>query len=93
MDSRIDTIVLACTHYPILFPKIRAAVPDHIKVVTQGEIVADSLADYLLRHPEMESRIDKNGDCRYLTTENPDKFTGLASVFLNEPVSVSHIDL
>jgi glutamate racemase len=93
MDSRIDTIVLACTHYPILFPKIRAAVPDHIKVVTQGEIVADSLADYLLRHPEMESRIDKNGDCRYLTTENPEKFTGLASVFLNEPVSVSHIDL
>ncbi|MDE6460049.1 MAG: glutamate racemase, partial [Paramuribaculum sp.] len=92
-DNDIDTIVLACTHYPILYPKIRKAVPEHIKVVTQGDIVAASLKDYLYRHPEMEQRLLTNGDCRYLTTENPEKFTGLASVFLDEKVDVSHIDL
>lgn len=92
-DSDIDTIVLACTHYPILFPKIRKAVPQRIKVVRQGEIVAESLKDYLCRHPEMKERLLTNGDCRYLTTENPEKFTGLASLFLDEKVDVSHIDL
>ncbi|MBD5242327.1 MAG: glutamate racemase [Bacteroides sp.] len=92
-DSDIDTIVLACTHYPILFPKIRQAVPQRIKVVRQGEIVAESLKDYLCRHPEMKERLLTNGDCRYLTTENPEKFTGLASLFLDEKVDVSHIDL
>lgn len=89
----IDTIVLACTHYPILYPKIRDAVPEHIKIVTQGEIVARSLADYMKRHPEMECRCSKGGTCRYLTTEDPDKFTDLASIFLQEPVAVRHIDL
>ncbi len=92
-DSDIDTIVLACTHYPILYPKIRKAVPQNIKVVKQGEIVAESLKDYLKRHPEMDGRIERGGECRYLTTENPEKFTGLASIFLDEKVDVSHIDL
>lgn len=92
-DSDIDTIVLACTHYPILYPKIRKAVPGNIKVVKQGEIVAESLKDYLKRHPEMEERLERGGECRYLTTENPEKFTGLASIFLDEKVDVSHIDL
>lgn len=92
-DSDIDTIVLACTHYPILFPKIRQVVPQRIKVVRQGDIVAESLKDYLCRHPEMKERLLTNGDCRYLTTENPEKFTGLASLFLDEKVDVSHIDL
>lgn len=89
----IDTIVLACTHYPILYPKIRDAVPEHIKIVTQGEIVARSLADYMKRHPEMECRCSKGGTCRYLTTEDPDKFTDLARIFLQDPVAVRHIDL
>lgn len=89
----IDTIVLACTHYPILYPKIRDAVPEHIKIVTQGGIVARSLADYMKRHPEMECRCSKGGTCRYLTTEDPDKFTDLARIFLQEPVAVRHIDL
>ena len=92
-DPGIDTVVLACTHYPILYPKIRKAVPESIKVVKQGDIVARSLRDYLDRHPEMERRITRGGDCRYFTTENPEKFTGLASVFLEQPVKVSHIDL
>lgn len=92
-DNDIDTVVLACTHYPILYPKIRSVVPDNVSVVTQGDIVARSLADYLTRHPDMEQRCSKGGECRYLTTENPDKFTDLARIFLNEPVTVQHIDL
>ena len=89
----IDTIVLACTHYPILYPKIREAAPEGVKIVAQGAIVAASLADYLKRHPEMEEKCSKGGTCRYLTTENPEKFTDLAQIFLNEPVKVEHIDL
>lgn len=91
--SDIDTVLLGCTHFPILYDKIRKAVPQSAEVVCQGEIVADSLADYLCRHPEMETRLQRGGECRYLTTENPDSFSSLARIFLDEPVSVSHIDL
>ncbi len=92
-DESIDTVVLACTHYPLLYPKIRKAVPEHIRVVNQGEIVAKSLADYLRRHPEMDARITRGGECRYLTTENPEKFNGLARIFLEQPVEVDHVDI
>lgn len=92
-NSDVDTVVLGCTHYPILYDKIRAHVPQSANVVSQGEIVADSLADYLLRHPEIESRCTKGGECGYLTTENPEAFTRLARVFLGQPVNVNHIDL
>ncbi len=89
----IDTILLACTHFPLLYDKIRSHTPQAVRVVCQGEIVADSLADYLTRHPEMESRCHKGGTCRYLTTENPESFSSLASIFLDSPVEVNHIDL
>lgn len=89
----IDTIVLACTHYPLLYPKIRAKVDEDIKVITQGEIVARSLADYLRRHPEIDSRITRGGECHYLTTENPEKFNDLAGIFLQSPVEVTHVDI
>ncbi|MBD5422114.1 MAG: glutamate racemase [Bacteroides sp.] len=89
----IDTVLLACTHFPILYDKIRRAVPEGVNVVCQGEVVAESLADYLRRHPEMESRLDRGGTCRYLTTENPESFSSLARIFLDEPVNVNHIDL
>jgi len=89
----IDTVVLACTHYPLLYDKIRANVPAGTQVIRQGDIVAESLADYLNRHPEMESRCLKGGTCRYLTTENPATFTHLARIFLGEPVDVTHIDI
>lgn len=92
-DSSIDTVVLACTHYPLLYPKIRKAVPEAIRVVNQGEIVARSLADYLRRHPEMDLRITRGGSCHYLTTENPEKFTGLAQIFLEQQVEVDHVDI
>lgn len=91
-NTDIDTILLACTHFPILYPKIRAKVNKEIKVVCQGEIVAESLADYLERHPEMDCRCSKGGSCTYLTTENPESFSSLARIFLDQPVSVSHID-
>lgn len=91
-SADIDTIVLACTHYPILLPKIRDAVRGRAGILTQGEIVADSLADYLRRHPEMESRLERGGRCDYLTTEDPSKFTDLAEIFLGESVAVSHVD-
>lgn len=92
-NQQIDTILLACTHFPILYPKIRQRVNEAINVVCQGEIVAESLADYLKRHPEMETRCSKGGTCRYLTTENPQSFSSLARIFLDQPVEVSHIDL
>ena len=89
----IDTVLLACTHFPILYDKIRRAVPEGVNVVCQGEVVAESLADYLRRHPEMESRLYRGGTCRYLTTENSESFSSLARIFLDEPVNVNHIDL
>lgn len=92
-DSDIDTVILACTHYPILLPKIRRRLDKKVTIVSQGQIVADSLADYLLRHPEIESRCSRNGSCRFLTTENPAKFTRLAAVFLDEPVDAVRIEL
>ncbi|MDE6416382.1 MAG: glutamate racemase [Duncaniella sp.] len=92
-DADIDTIVLACTHYPLLLPKIQKAVAERAQVITQGEIVAESLKDYLERHPEMAARCTTGGTCRYLTTENPSKFNDLARIFLNTPVKVEHIDI
>ena len=89
----IDTVLLACTHFPLLYDKIRAAIPQEVNVVCQGEIVADSLADYLSRHPEMESRLRLGGRCRYLTTENSEAFSALACVFMGQKIDAEHIDL
>lgn len=89
----IDTVLLGCTHFPLLYDKIRAYIPQEINVVCQGEIVADSLADYLTRHPEMESRLRLGGRCRYLTTENSEAFAALACTFLGQPVEAEHVDL
>ena len=89
----IDTIILGCTHYPIIYDTIRRHTPAGVNVISQGQIVADSLADYLTRHPEMERRISRGGCIRYLTTEQPDKFDSMASFFMREPVEAAHIDL
>jgi glutamate racemase len=83
VDPQIDTVVLACTHYPLLEKKIRKYLPEGVALVAQGPYVADSLKDYLLRHPEMAGRLSKNGECRFLTTESKEKFTDAASLFLN----------
>ena len=118
-DSQIDTLVLGCTHYPLLKEMIegwlryheeieesnfpQAIHTEHIRIISQGTLVAKSLADYLRRHPEYESRLTKAtplstdstacGSCRYLTTENADRFSQSASIFLSSPVQAEHIDL
>lgn len=92
-EPEIDTVVLGCTHYPLLLEKIERQVGDRATVVTQGKLVADSLADYLKRHPEMDSRLSKGGSISYLTTENPSKFTEAASIFLDEPVTAARIEI
>ena len=89
----IDTIILGCTHYPLLMPKIRRYMPQGIQVIEQGPIVAESLKDYLTRHPEIETRCTKGASCTYLTTDNADKFSSLASIFVNEAVTASKITL
>ena len=100
-DPQIDTLILGCTHYPLLLPKIsrwirnngkRFAASD-IQVISQGYLEAKSLADYLSRHPEYESQLSQGGSCHYLTTENADRFSQSASLFLSTPVSAEHIDL
>ena len=92
-DPKIDSIILGCTHYPLLLNKILKYIPRGVKVVPQGEYVAASLADYLRRHPEMDAQCTKQGTCRYLTTENPEKFSESAQLFLHERVEVEHIAL
>jgi len=92
-DPQIDTLILGCTHYPILMPKIRKHVPENVQIVAQGEYVAESLQDYLRRHPDMEQRCTKHGTVRYLTTENPEKFKENAQIFIHEEVNVEHVDL
>ena len=92
-EPEIDTIILGCTHYPLLIEKILRQVADRATIVTQGELVAASLRDYLNRHPEMDAKCTRGGSCTYLTTENPDKFTDLAATFMQAPVRAEHIVL
>lgn len=92
-DSRIDTIVLACTHYPLLMPKIEKYLPEGVKLIAQGELVANSLKDYLYRHPEMDMRLTKGGTISYRTTECPDKFEGLASIFVQDKVEAVRVKI
>lgn len=92
-DPEIDTIILGCTHYPLLLNKIRQFTPPHIRLVTQGEYVSRSLKDYLFRHPEMDERCLKNARCEFLTTESVEKFRESASLFLHQDVHVRSITL
>lgn len=92
-EPSIDSIILGCTHYPLLLDKIERYVPEGTKVLSQGKIVANSLADYLERHPEMAARCSRGGECTYLTTENPEKFAEAASVFLSTPVTAQSVTL
>ena len=92
-DPQIDTVILGCTHFPILLPKIRQYIPEHISVIAQGEYVAESLKDYLKRHPEMDAKCTKNGNCQVYTTEAEEKFSESASTFLKQQISVKHITL
>ena len=92
-DPEIDTLILWCTHYPLIQEQIQAIVGEQVKVVAQGEIVAKSLEDYLVRHPEVETWCSKGGTCRYLTTEAAEKFVSSASVFLEEEIQTECVDV
>lgn len=89
----IDTILLACTHYPLIADKIQQYLPAGVKVVSQGAIVAESLADYLQRHPEMDARITRGGTTRYFTTDDTAEFDNHASVFRGQSVWSEHVSL
>ena len=89
----IDTAILGCTHYPILLPKIQQYMPAGITIVSQGQLVADSLKDYLHRHPEIDIKCTRGGKCTYYTTEAEEKFIESASIFLNEAITVRRIEL
>ncbi len=92
-DPAIDTVILGCTHYPLLLPKIKQYMPSGIQVVSQGEYVANSLANYLERHPEMDAKCTRGGSCLFYTTEAEDKFIESASMFLYQDITVKRISI
>ena len=92
-SANIDTVLLACTHYPLIQDKIETHLPSNIKVITQGDIVANSLVDYLQRHTEMEQQLGKNGSKQFFTTDDTAEFDRHASRFFSSPVTSSHISI
>lgn len=92
-DPEIDSVILGCTHYPLLLDKILKYTPRGVRIIPQGEYVAASLKSYLARHPEMDAACTKHAACHYLTTENKDKFRESARLFLHEDVDVETITL
>lgn len=92
-DQHIDTILLACTHYPLLIDKLLKYVPAGIKIISQGEVVAESLSDYLIRHPEIENRCARNGSRHFYTTDSEEDFNNHAAVFFGEKIKSAHLNL
>jgi glutamate racemase len=92
-DPDLDTIILGCTHYPLLAAVIQKFLPAGIRLIDQGPVVAEKLTDYLQRHPEMNRKITRNGKVDYLTTETAEIFEAKAGLFLREPVQASMVHL
>jgi glutamate racemase len=92
-SEKIDTIILGCTHFPLLENKLRQYIPQHIQLVAQGDIVAKGLKDYLARHPEMEAKCTKNGSLEFYTTETPENFSQQAGKFFGKEISAKHLAL
>ena len=93
LDPQIDAVILGCTHYPLLMPKILKYIHPGVRIVPQGEYVAESLKNYFDRHPEIEQKCSKGGQAHYLTTESTERFKEQAQLFLHEPVEVENITL
>lgn len=89
----VDTVLLGCTHYPLLMDKIKKYLPEGMNIIAQGEIVANSLVDYLQRHPEMETRLSKNGSMEFFTTDDAADFNEHATVFFGKEVLSHHLQL
>jgi glutamate racemase len=92
-DASIDTLLLGCTHYPLLEDSIRRFTPGNITLLSQGRIVAESLADYLQRHPGLEQYCTKSGTRQFYTTDTPENFDTHGSLFFGSPVSSKHLEL
>ena len=92
-DADIDTIILGCTHYPMLMKALDKAVPEGISLVSQGDLVAGSLKDYLKRHPEMDALCSKGGTIQYYTTESEERFKEIGTKFLNDDLDVQRISI
>lgn len=93
-DKDIDTVILGCTHYPLLINKIKKYLPPHISILSQGEIIANSLADYLKRHSDLEKKCSKGGgDIQFYTTDAPDNFNNAALLFYGRVIKSMHINL
>jgi glutamate racemase len=91
-DKEVDTILLACTHYPLLLEKIKKFTPDGVQVITQGDIVAKSLKDYLVRHPEMDAQCSKGGKLEFYTTDSTEDFGRQATIFFGRPLEAKKVD-
>lgn len=92
-SAQIDTVLLACTHYPLMAKKIKSFLPENVKLVTQGDIVANSLATYLHNHPEIDQKCSKNGQIQFYTTDNPTSFEEQGTVFFGQKIAAKHTDL
>lgn len=92
-DPQIDTVILACTHYPLLRPLIARFMPAHIRIISQGPIVADSLADYLKRHPEIDEKLEKSGKISYYTTDSTELFERMAGLFLGQEIRCKQLTI
>lgn len=93
LSADIDSIILGCTHYAIIEDKIKKNLPAGVKSVSQGKIVAEKLKNYLERHPEMEMRLEKRGERKFLTTEDSEKVNRLANLFFGEPIQIEKISI
>ncbi|MGC9353564.1 MAG: glutamate racemase [Mariniphaga sp.] len=92
-DKNLDTLILGCTHYPLLIHQIRKFVPENIQILEQGQIVAEKLTDYLKRHPEIDRKLSKGGKIEFQTTESADNFNEKAALFLGQKVEAETIHL
>jgi glutamate racemase len=92
-SPEIDTVLLGCTHYPLLSEKIKQQLPENVQLLSQGKIVAESLADYLLRHPEMEERLTRNGNKQFFTTDSVTDFDRHARLFYGQDVRSALVEL
>lgn len=92
-DPQIDTVLLGCTHYPIIREKITSHLPDQVQLISQGDIVAESLKDYLLRHADMEQRLSKKELRKFYTTDNPSDFESHAPIFYGASVRAGHAEV
>lgn len=92
-DEQIDTLILGCTHYPLLIEKIKKYLPERVRIVSQGELIAESLENYLSRHENINAKCTRNGVTKYYTTESVEKFNEAASIFLNKRVEAQHLEV